>query len=103
MNENEQKRRGRKEKAVPQKSPNEYNAAERMRLARRNSGKSLAETGKELQYHPRHLGEVERGERAATRGLARQYEQLFGCEPGQIVNTVYEQPRKKWTRREPLQ
>jgi transcriptional regulator with XRE-family HTH domain len=85
---------GRKEKPVSQKSPGEYTAAELMRIARQNAGKTLKETGRDLQITSRHLSYVESGSRPVTKRLARQYEQLFNCEPGQIANTVFERPRK---------
>jgi len=101
MTEYEKKRRGPKEKPVPQKSPDEYTAAERMRLARQNAGKNLSETARELHYHPNSLSYVERGIIPVSKKLASQYERLFNCEPGQIINTVYERPRKGKKQQEP--
>ena len=94
MKDSEPKRRGRRERSVPQRQQEEYTAAERMRLARQNSGKTLVETGKELGYNPHYLSYVESGIKPVNRRLARQYEQLFQSEPGQIVKTVFERPRK---------
>ncbi|SRR6266487_2917642 len=101
MTEYEPKRRGPKEKPVPQKSPGEYTAAERMRIARQNSGKTLSDTARELHYTPQQLSYVERGIFPVSKKLASQYERLFDCEPGQIINSVYERPRRGKKQQEP--
>lgn len=59
-------------------------------------------TLRSVEYSPRHLSHVETGIFPASNKLARQYERLFGCEPGQIVNTVFERPRKPRKRQKPL-
>lgn len=101
MKDQEPNRRGRKEKPVPQKCPDEYTAAERMRLARQSAGKSLSEVGRDLGYSYQYLSQVEVGRRPLNKRLAKQYERLFGCVPGQIVNTIFERPHKSRKRQEP--
>lgn len=48
MKDKEPRRRGPKEKPVPQKKIEEYTTAERMRLARQNAGKTLSDAAREL-------------------------------------------------------
>lgn len=99
--ENKERRRGPKEKPVPQKNSAEYTAAEQMRLARQNAGKTLSDTGRALECHPQYLSQVETGRKPVSLSLARQYEQLFGYQPGQIIKTVFEHPHKRRKRQEP--
>jgi transcriptional regulator with XRE-family HTH domain len=101
MKDKEPKRRGPKEKPVPERKSGEYNAAEQMRLARQQSGKTLSEAAERLHYTSQHLSRVETGRIPITKRLARQYEQLFGREPGKIVNTVFERPRKSRKQQKP--
>jgi transcriptional regulator with XRE-family HTH domain len=101
MKEYEPKRRGRKEKQIPPKNFGEYTTAELMRMTRQNAGKTLSETGNELGYNPQYLSEIEVGRHRINKRMARQYEGLFGCELGKIVNTIYERPHKGKKQQEP--
>jgi transcriptional regulator with XRE-family HTH domain len=101
MEKKEPRRRGPKEKPVPQKNSGEYTAAELMRTARQKAGKTLSETGRELECNPQYLNQVERGRKPVSLSIARQYEQLFGQEPGQIIKTIYERPHKRRNQQEP--
>jgi ribosome-binding protein aMBF1 (putative translation factor) len=94
-------RSGPTEKPVPQKKPEEYTTTERMRLARQRSGKTLQETASELECNSIFLSNVERGNHPVSKKLAKQYERLFGCEPGQITGTIYERPRRSRKQQEP--
>ena len=95
MENKESRRRGPKERPVPQKNPEEHSAAERMRIARQKAGKTLSDTARALDCHPRYLSHVETGKKPVSLSIARQYEQLFGQEPGQIIKTIYERPHKR--------
>jgi DNA-binding XRE family transcriptional regulator len=103
MKDRETRRRGPKERPVPQKNPKDYSAAERMRLTRQKAGKTLSETARELGgYNPRYLSYVETGKMPASLSIARQYEQLFGAKPGKITGTIFERPHNRRNQQEPL-